>query len=272
MMPPDGQIPVTVIIPCYCSGDTIGRALASVLAQTRRPSEVIMIDDGSPDDSLVKLTELSSAYPGWAKLLCMGRNQGVASARNAGWAVATQPYIAFLDADDAWHSEKLAIQYAHMAANRDLVLCGHGHRVLQQPGLAPDWRLGKLTAKPVQKWRLLLRNQFVTPSVMIRRDVKPRFAEGRRFMEDRLLWLEIVCSGDRTEVLNLELAATYKLPYGARGLSSNLWEMTKADLSNYRILRDRGYLSRPISFALQIFSLLKLARRLVKVGIWRLLP
>lgn len=265
-----GCVPVSVVIPCYACAATIERALASVLAQTKMPAEVIMIDDASPDDSLEKLSELASAYPGWVKLLRLETNQGVASARNAGWAMATQPYIAFLDADDAWHPEKLAIQYTHMSAIHDLVLCGHGHRVLQQAGIKPDWGLGNLRAKPIHKWSLLLRNQFITPSVMVRREIPHRFAEGRRFMEDRLLWLEVVCSGDRVELLNLELAATYKLPYGARGLSSNLWEMTKADVSNYRILQDRGHLSAAVSLVFQLFSLLKLARRLAKVAVWRL--
>lgn len=266
----DQPIPVTVVIPCYCDGTSIARALASVLAQTRMPAEVIMIDDASPDGSLAKLTELASLHPGWVKLLRLETNQGVASARNAGWAMATQRYIAFLDADDAWHPEKLAIQYTYMSAIHDLVLCGHGHRVLQQAGIKPDWALGKLLVRPMHKWSLLLRNQFITPSVMVRREIPHRFAEGRRFMEDRLLWLEVVCSGDRVALLNLELAATYKVPYGERGLSSNLWEMTKADVSNYRILRDRGHLSTPVSLAFQLLSLIKLARRLAKVVVWRL--
>ena len=89
-------------------------------------------------------------------------------------------------------------------------------------------------------------------------------------MEDRLLWLEIVCDGGRIDKLDVDLAATYKKPYGAEGLSSDLWEMTKADVSNYRFLQARGSLSRLAALALMIFSLLKFLRRLVKVVLWRI--
>ena len=89
-------------------------------------------------------------------------------------------------------------------------------------------------------------------------------------MEDRLLWLEVVCDGGRIDKLDIDLAATYKKPYGAGGLSSNLWEMTKSDVDNYRLLRARGSLSLLAAYALMVFSLLKFLRRLVKVILWRI--
>lgn len=263
-------VPVAVVIPCYACGATIERAVSSVVSQTRGPTEIILIDDASTDDTWTKLTELASAYPGWIKLLRHEKNQGVANARNAGWAAASQPYIAFLDADDAWHPEKLAIQYAYMEAAPDVALCGHGHRILPNPAMKPDWDLAPLMAQRIHKWSLLLANKFITPSVMLRRDIRQRFSEGRRHMEDRLLWLEIVCTGGRVDCLKLDLAATYKEPYGFGGLSSNLWEMTRADMDNYRVLRASGQLSRFAAYALRLFSLFKFFRRIAKVAVWRL--
>lgn len=263
-------VPVTVVIPCHACAATIERAVTSVVSQTRGPAEIILIDDASTDHTWTKLTELASAYPGWIKLLRHEKNQGVANARNAGWAAASQPYIAFLDADDAWHPEKLAIQYAYMKDAQDVALCGHGHRILQNPAMKPDWDLDKLTAKRIHKWSLLLANSFITPSVMLRRDIRQRFSEGQRHMEDRLLWLEIVCDGGRVDCLKLDLAATYKVPYGLGGLSSNLWQMTSADMDNYRVLWARGKLSRSAANALRLFSLLKFFRRIAKVAVWRL--
>jgi glycosyltransferase involved in cell wall biosynthesis len=71
---------------------------------------VIVIDDASTDETLAKLMELRSRYgDGWIKVLRLGRNQGPATARNAGWMEAEKRYIAFIDADDAWHPRKIEI-------------------------------------------------------------------------------------------------------------------------------------------------------------------
>lgn len=262
--------PVSVVIPCFRCATTIGRALASVVQQSKVPAEVILVDDASGDETWAALTALANAYPGWVKLLPLEVNQGAAAARNAGWEAATQEYIAFLDADDAWHSKKIEIQYEYMKSHPEVLLCAHGHRVLDGEDIALDWELPNGVAARIHKWQLLLASKFVTPSVMVRRDIKQRFCSGRRYMEDRLLWLEVVCDGGRIDKLDIDLAATYKKPYGSGGLSSNLWEMTKSDVDNYRLLRARGSLSLLAAYALMIFSLLKFLRRLVKVILWRI--
>jgi teichuronic acid biosynthesis glycosyltransferase TuaG len=122
-------IPVSVVVPCYrCSG-TIGRAVASVDAQTYRPQEVLLIDDASSDDTLNKLHELQQQYGvDWIKIIALPVNVGTSSARNVGWNSAAGGYIAFLDADDAWHPRKIEIQYGFMNTHPDYVLTGHGHR------------------------------------------------------------------------------------------------------------------------------------------------
>ncbi len=261
--------PVSVVIPCFRCGSTIRRALASVLQQSSKPAEVILVDDASGDDTWALLSELERAYPGWVRLLQMESNQGAASARNAGWAAASQPYIAFLDADDAWHPRKIEIQCDYMMQHPDVVLCGHRHRVLTRAEATPDWTLEPGPENMIRKWQLLLENRFVTPSVMLKAGIGQRFAEGRRHMEDRLLWLEIICDGAAVVCLELELAATYKMPYGMAGLSSNLWQMARFDIDNYRVLHGTGRLSLLSAAALMVFSLLKFARRLAQVMIWR---
>lgn len=266
----EDDFPVTVVIPCFRCATTIGRALASVVQQSKMPAEVILVDDASGDETWATLTALANAYPGRVKLLHLEVNQGAAAARNAGWESATREYIAFLDADDAWHPNKIEIQYTYMRNHPKVVLCAHEHRVLNKADLSPDWELPNWVASPIHKWPLLLVNKFITPSVMVRRDIQQRFCSGRRYMEDRLLWLEIVCDGGRIDKLGVDLAATYKKPYGAGGLSSNLWEMTRSDMGNYRLLRARGSLSLLAAYALMVFSLLKFWRRLVKVILWRI--
>ena len=101
-------VPVSVVVPCYRCSLTLERAVKSVAGQARRPVELILVDDFSNDETAKLLEVLAARYEaGWIKIKWLVQNVGAASARNIGWAAATQPFVAFLDADDAWHAEKL---------------------------------------------------------------------------------------------------------------------------------------------------------------------
>ena len=112
---------VSVIIPNYNYGRFLAAALESVLTQTYAAYEVIVVDDGSTDDSLAVL----AGYADHVSVLRQ-KNQGVGAARNAGVAAASGDLIAFLDADDYWLPRKLEVQVAHFAAqpHLGLVHCG----------------------------------------------------------------------------------------------------------------------------------------------------
>ena len=263
---------VSVVIPCYrCSG-SIARAIASVAAQTLVPAEVILIDDASGDGTRELLQELSLQYPsGWIKLLCLDRNIGAAGARNAGWQAATQTYIAFLDSDDAWHPRKVEIQLAYMHSHPDVALCGHLCRQLgSDAGDSPWWVVDAVS--PVQAVTfagLLLRHAFVTPSVMLKRNISMRFAQDVRHMEDHRLWLDIVGAPLPVVKLMVELVAVYKPVYGASGLSADMWRMERAELANYRNLQCTGKISYLSMRLLQTYSLAKYLRRLAIVHVLR---
>lgn len=257
------MVPVSAVIPCYRCSTTIERAVASVAAQTNLPMELILVDDGSTDETRAVLLDLCSRYQsGWIRLVLLNKNLGAASARNAGWAVASQPYIAFLDADDAWHPKKIEIQHAYMSANPDVVLCGHGYKMLHQNALL-NWQVVQGDAKHIRKSALMLSNKFVTPSVMVLRDVGQRFVENQRHMEDHMLWLKIVCSGGRVVKLPGKLTAIYKEPFGVNGLSAQVWLMERGDLGNYRRLYQEKFVNRFQFAALSIYSVLKYVRRLL---------
>lgn len=254
---------VSVIIPCYRCTATLERALASVLAQTLPAAEVVLVDDASGDDTRALLFDLQARFaPGWIKLVLLDTNVGAGSARNAGWDHATQPWVAFLDADDAWHFRKLEIQCAYMAAHPDVAMCGHGYRLLKQ-GILPYWEVKKVPAQTIGKWRMMLSNRFVTPSVMLQRDLPHRFEERQRYMEDHMLWLKVVCSGARVVKLPLDLAAIYKSPFGVTGLSSRVWLMERSDLGNYHRLYKSGHLKTWQLSLLALYSAVKYVRRLL---------
>jgi glycosyltransferase involved in cell wall biosynthesis len=257
--------PVSVVVPCYRCAATIGRALASVAGQSQRPAEVILVDDASGDETLQQLHSLQAQHGQWIKVVALTTNAGAASARNVGWNLATQPYIAFLDSDDAWHPQKIAIQYDYMQQHPDVALSGHLCRQLPADmQAAPDWFVDWTGVGQVITWsQLLLRHQFVTPSVMLQREMSARFVDGARHMEDYRLWLDIAAVPLRMVKLQAELAAVYKPVYGASGLSADMWRMEQAELANYRHFHRAGNLSLVQLFLLQGYSLAKFVRRML---------
>ncbi len=113
------QIPVSVIIPTYNRAAQVAEAVASVLAQTWREFELIVVDDGSSDYTLAALAPYASRI----RLIRRGKCGGVSAARNAGMAAARGAWLAFLDSDDLWLPEKLAHQMAYLAAHPALLWC-----------------------------------------------------------------------------------------------------------------------------------------------------
>ncbi|HEV2117146.1 MAG TPA: glycosyltransferase family A protein [Terriglobales bacterium] len=103
---------VSVIIPAYNSERYVADAVKSVLAQSYRPHEIIVVDDGSTDGTAHALEPFAGAIR-----YLYQQNRGEPAARNTGMRAATGEYIAFLDADDLWVPEKLELQMAYFAAH-----------------------------------------------------------------------------------------------------------------------------------------------------------
>ncbi len=264
---------VSVIIPCYRCLDTIERAVASVAAQTQKPAEVILVDDHSSDGTLEILDEIKSRYPkGWIKVIASSTNGGPGTARNLGWSASTQAYIAFLDADDSWHPQKIEIQYGWMIRHPEVSLTGHPCQQVENgdfEGCQVQFSTSGSGFYKIKKNQLLLSNRFPTRSVMLRRDIGHRFANGKRYSEDYQLWLEICCGGLICCRAELPLAYSYKAAYGDAGLSAALWKMEKGEINTYKVLARRHFIS-PFSFLfLCSLSLLKFSIRFVKVSLSR---
>jgi glycosyltransferase involved in cell wall biosynthesis len=115
---------ISVIIPAHNSAQFISRTLRSVLAQSHRGLEAIVVDDGSRDDTPVIVEAMMVEDPRLS--LVRTRNRGVSAARNTAIANSKGEFIAPIDADDIWHPEKLARQLAKMRVggpNVGLVYC-----------------------------------------------------------------------------------------------------------------------------------------------------
>jgi glycosyltransferase involved in cell wall biosynthesis len=123
---------VTAAIPVRDGEAYLAEAIESVLAQSRPPSQVIVVDNGSTDRS----AEIARGY-GAAVELVEERRLGIGPARNAALRAARGDFVAFLDADDVWEPEKTALQLAAIEADPGLQLVfGHVRQFLS-PDLAP---------------------------------------------------------------------------------------------------------------------------------------
>ncbi|GLQ51921.1 glycosyltransferase family 2 protein [Dyella flava] len=255
------RVPVSVVVPCFRCADTIGSAVASIAAQSAWPMEVLLVDDGSNDGTLERLYEVASRYPpGWVRVLTMSCNSGPSAARNLGWENATQPWIAFLDADDTWHPWKLQLQMDAVAADRVIALIAHEMNV-QTRDEPPPAIHHPLRVRVFPPHLLMLRSPFPTASIMLRRDLPFRFDETRRRAEDFLLWAQILLSGYRCAKINQVLASWHKAPFGAGGLSGDLVAMFQAANDVRRALHEQGLLSSSQMHLANAMGVIRYARR-----------
>jgi len=258
---------VSVVIPCYNCSATIARAIASVETQTMKPLEVILIDDNSKDNTLKTLLKLQETYSGnWIKIIKLPKNSGPSTARNIGWETATQPYIAFLDADDSWHPQKIEVQYKWMRKHPNVVLTGHKCKIINsQNDTKHPMLINIKNPKQVKDCHLLLSNRFKTPSVMLRSDIDQRFDKTKKYSEDFLLWMQICLKKKNCYYFNNNLAFLHKHAFGEGGLSAQLWLIEKGELQNYKTIYNKGLINIFQFIFFSMFSFVKFLRRYIVV-------
>ena len=222
---------ISVIIPAYNAGQRVSRTIATVLNQTLPVLEVIVVDDGSTDDTV----EVVSRFGPPVRVVSK-KNGGPASARNLGASLAKGEWLAMLDADDWWFPRKIELQLAD-AADDDVGLshCRLDHRVERPP-------------RELSFQALWDRNWISNSSVLIRRKVFETlggFVEEPRLIsvEDYNLWLRVAAAGWRV------IACPHILVHYTQGIgiSSNADRLMRASLYNVDDLEKR--LSLPAEMA-----------------------
>jgi glycosyltransferase involved in cell wall biosynthesis len=228
---------VSVIMPCYNSAAFIEQAVRSVLNQSYRGLELIVVNDGSTDASLDILQRISDP-----RLKVIDQpNRGVVAARNHGLKEATGEYIAFLDADDKWREDFIEKMLAALQARLDAGLAYCGWQNVGLPGgranpfVPPDYE----NEEKVEK--LLWECRWPIHAVLVKRkliDAAGGFDEAYSSAEDYWLWLRIA---PQNPVIRVPEVMSYYHHHGnQRSTEKNLlqkgldrWHIRRAFVAQY---------------------------------------
>lgn len=184
------EVLLSVVIPNYNTADYIVPAVESVLRQTFSRLEVIVIDDGSCDDSIQRIQAISDP-----RLTCaVQENRGLAGARNSGILLARGAYIGFLDSDDIWFPEKAEIQISLLDANPRIGFTYSFSEYLQEDGTRSGQFLTSRLRRPTSM-DLVFRNHIGNGSTPIIRMAcfgkVGHFDEKLKYCEDIEMWIRI---------------------------------------------------------------------------------
>ena len=252
---------VSVVIPAYNAENTIIECLKSVKEQTYTNLEVIVINDGSKDNTAGILETYKKENKDFPLIIYTIKNSGPATARNIGIKHSRGKYIAFLDSDDKWLPTKIEKQIYYLEKYPEINLLGCDYTI------GKSSRTDKDGIMFISKRQLLFKNPFPTPCVILRKQIiqdNLYFSEGKKFSEDYFLWLNIAFNNHKCAKLHEKLTILDDKPtYGHKGLSSRLWDMEKGELSNYKYVYDNSKISLGLFSRAAIFSLLKFCKRII---------
>ncbi len=187
---------VAVVIPAHNAAPYLAQAIDSLLAQTRPPAEICVIDDGSADDT----TAIAERYGDQIILLHHDTPRGSSAARNAGIKATASPLVAFLDADDIALPERLSIQSRQLEQHKDAVLTFCSMAYIDQRGIATgDVISASDYGRKGFLGRMMVRNRIGSNSaVMVRRETlfaAGGFDETLTHNEEYALWLRMAFLG-----------------------------------------------------------------------------
>ena len=219
---------VSVIMPAYNAGKYIGKAIESVQAQTYTNWELIVIDDASTDDTRQIVSQYCETDRR-IKLVCNPNNQGVSHTRKNGVNAAQGDWIAFLDSDDSWVTDKLQKQLdCQERNNAKLVFTGSGF--MDSEGEPMDWILH--VPEKIEYRQLLKQNLISNSSVLIEKKAYQECAVIADDMhEDFACWLRFLRKGNIAYGID-EPLLTYRL--SAKSKSGNKLKAAKMNWKTYR--------------------------------------
>ena len=252
---------ISVIIPMYNSEKTIERALSSVINQTYGgPLEIIVVNDGSKDNSAVIVDEFIAKHPAYSIRLINQSNGGVSKARNTGLKAATGDYIALLDSDDEWLANKIQRQMNVLLRNNfDFVCALRNNDTIGFPYKVHD-NIAEINLK-----QLLIKVVGQTSTSLFKKNVLENtgfFDEKQKYSEDANYWLRIAVK-NKMAIINERLVKTDN-DYGQIGLSSNMKEMEKGVQKNINEMFKLRYINLIEYLFFKSFAKFKYFIRIIK--------
>lgn len=230
----------SIIIPVHNGADTLEETLLSALDQDFAHHEIIVVNDGSTDDTAALLTEIKARHPQADLHLLEQQHGGLGAARNLGIQQASGDYIALLDADDIWPAAKLSSCYEALAAMPECDVLYHPVKTF---GLGPERTRPVLAPLNLEK---LLQgpNPLVPSATVLRRSLllKQPFSEEPRYAgaEDLHLWIRLLHQG----AVFRAWPETYTYYREVGGMSSRLEEHLRHVFAVLDDLYQEGYFAQ----------------------------
>ena len=244
----DPRALVSIVIPTHNRWPMVGEAVESVLAQTASRYELIVVDDGSTDETPRRLRDYG------ARITVLAQScRGVAAARNLGVRHASGSYLAFLDSDDLWHPRKLLRQLGFMEGNPAVEIC-QTEEIWIRNGVRVNPR-NKHRKPSGDIFRASLDLCLVSPSaVMMRRELFERaggFDESLPVCEDYDLWLRIARD---TEIPLVPEALVTRRGGHADQLSRSTWGLDRFRITAIANLIEAGLDPEKAGWALEVMT------------------
>ena len=234
---------ISVVVPAYNTGVHISRAIESVLAQTRPVDEIIVVDDGSTDETASQVKKYSKKVK-----YIYQENAGAGAARNTGIKAARYEWIAFLDGDDEWLPNKLKLQCELLQRHRELVWCTSNYYrcMCEENRRSPDIATARATGLLESReyfdnfFSIFLQDAYgCTDTIMIKREVLEEtggFRAGQRNMEDLDLWWRIAYRRPKIGFVNQPLAVYHLGIQQSLSRGQKKWEQYREMIERHLIL------------------------------------
>lgn len=242
---------ISVVIPCYNSAGTLSRALASVMCQTRKPDEVIVVDDCS--DNSGDLQSVLKLYPD-VRLIRNSKNIGLAGSRNVGiWATECD-IVAFLDADDECHPDRLNEQLKFVASDA-VVTCDAEHPENLSSRTGGNMGQIKIYSSPFLNMLFpSLTGAAMMAEVSLLKSMGG-YDSNLRACEDYELWIRLLRKGIKVIRIKKPLYYYYDSP-GSLSKNTNL--ITQSMLFSVDKFIRKNYIDRPfLAWLIWFFALSK---------------
>ncbi len=226
---------VSVIIPAYNAEKYLSETVSSVLKQTEKDLEILIIDDCSKDNTKTLAYELAKD-DSRITVVENETNMGVAKTRNKGFSIARGKYVALLDSDDVWLEDKLERQIKSAKEKKaDLVYCSYSMIDEKGEKVCEDF----IVPEVVTYESMLLQNFIGCSTVLLTKETVDKFPfPTDMYHEDFALWLDILKSGKKA-VGNVEVLSKYRLLRNSRSAG-------KLKCAKHRFMIYRKHLHIPL--------------------------